>query len=59
MATREPSGDPVSASWGTLPDDVADPNQGRVCCLCGAPIRAGMRYAHYAHHCNGVERKDD
>lgn len=35
-----------NAPWGTRAGDSSDPNYGRACGLCGAPIRAGERYAH-------------
>ena len=36
---------PTGDEWGSRESDAGDPNYGRVC-LCGAPIRAGERYAH-------------
>jgi hypothetical protein len=33
-------------TWGAQPDDKDDPNWGRVCGLCKAPIRTGERYSH-------------
>lgn len=32
--------------WGSRETDTNDPNLGRTCMLCNAPIRAGDRYTH-------------
>lgn len=37
------------APWGSLPEDAQDPNNGRGCGRCFAPIRRGCRYVHKCH----------
>lgn len=36
----------ITKAWGTVEGDANDPNYGRACGVCLAPIRAGGRYAH-------------
>lgn len=37
---------PRIEAWGTREGDGDDPNFGRQCSICGAPVRAGGRYSH-------------
>lgn len=45
---RRKRGDAAATAkpWGSQPGDAEDPNHGRICVLCKAPIRAMERHTH-------------
>lgn len=49
---------PRGVPWGSLPGDDEDPNHGRCCGLCNAPIRAGERYKHGVDVCSKLPPRD-